>query len=201
MELQRLFLMAALSSTLAGEVRAQEPAAPPSFRLPAGARVRVSVGGDRPVEALLARQDESGVALVFPSESPLVPPSEMVIPSASIARLEMSLGKKRHALIGALVGAVALGLTGLSDPVDTSENCTATSSTACSRAEAIGIAAVAGALIGGVAGHLVQTERWTPVALDAIAPPPPTARETHAAPGGATVPARDGGPLRLSFRF
>jgi len=201
MDLRRVFLLTALSSTLAGEIRAQEPTAPPAFRMPAGARVRVSVGGDRPVEALLARQDARGVALVFPSENPFVPPSEMVIPATSIARLEMSLGKKRHALLGAAVGAVVLGLTGLSDPVDTSENCDYASYAPCSRAEAIVVAALAGAAIGGVVGHFVQTERWAPVALGAVATTPPTADEIHAAPGGATVHAPGAPPLRLSLRF
>lgn len=201
MDLRRLLLVTALGSTLAGELRAQEPPPPAPFRLPVGARVRASLAGDRPIEALLARHDETGVTLAFPGENPLAPRSEMAIPAASIERLEMSLGKKRHAWLGAAIGAVVIGLTGLSDPVDTSESCTYASDTPCSRADAVVVAALAGAAIGGVVGHFVQTERWAPVALDALAPAPPSAREIRSAPGGATVPERGAGPLRLSVRF
>ena len=141
------------------------------------------------------------MTLAFPGEGPLAPPTEMAVPTASIERMELSLGKKRHALVGALVGAVVIGLTGFSDPIDTSGNCSYESSAPCSRGEAVVIAALAGAAIGGVVGHFVQTERWTPVALDALAPLPPSASEIRSAPGGATVSDRGPAPLRLSFRF
>jgi hypothetical protein len=193
-------ILAGLLGLLAADALAQSPA-PPAFTLPVGARVRVFAADHRGIEAYLSRHDEAGLTLAFPGESPFAPPIEMAVPATSITRLEMSLGKKRHGLIGAVVGAVVIGLTGFSDPIDTSGNCDYQSSAPCSRAEAVVIAALAGALLGGAVGHCVQTERWAPVALDAMAPVPPTARETHAAPGGATVPARDAAPLRLSFRF
>ena len=201
MERRAMFGMAILSAALAAEALAQDAPAPPPFRLPPGARVRVFTAGDRPVEGRLANQDASGVTLAFPNEDPFQPPAVIAFPAGSIQRLEISLGKKRHTLVGALIGAVAFGATGFSDPVDTSGSCGYDSSQPCSRAEAVVVATVAGALIGGVVGHLVQTERWTPVALDAALPVPPTARDIRSAPGGAAIPAPSDPPVRLSFRF
>ena len=188
-----------LLGLLAADALAQSPP-PPALRLPAGARVRVFAGGHGGIEAYLSRHDDTSVTLAFPGESPLAPPTEMAVPTASIERMDMSLGKRRHAWLGAAVGAVVVGLTGFWDPIDTSGNCYE-SGAPCSRGEAVVIAALAGAAMGGVVGHFVQTERWTPVALDALAPLPPSAREIRSAPGGATVSDRGPAPLRLSFRF
>jgi hypothetical protein len=201
MERRTVFVMAVLGAALAAEALAQDAPAPPPFRLPPGARVRVFTASNRPVEGRLASHDVSGVILAFPNEDPFEPPSAMAFPAGSIQRLEISLGRKRHTLVGALIGAVALGAAGFSDPVDTSASCGYDSRQPCSRAEAVVIGAVAGALIGGVVGHLVQTERWAPVALGAIAPPPLTARELRSAPGGPAIAAPGDPPVRLSFRF
>jgi hypothetical protein len=201
MERRTVFVMAVLGAALAAEALAQGAPAPPPFRLPPGARVRLLTAGNRPVEGRLAGQDVSGVTLALPSEDPFEPPSAMAFPAGSIRRLEISLGRKRHTLVGALIGAVALGATGFSDPVNTSGSCDYDSSQPCSRAEAVVIASLGGALLGGMVGHLVQTERWTPVALDAAFPPPPTARDIRSAPGGPAIPAPADPPVRLSFRF
>ncbi|HEX9188819.1 MAG TPA: hypothetical protein VGB87_17185 [Vicinamibacteria bacterium] len=201
MERRTVLVMAILGAALAAEALAQGAPAPPPFRLPPGARVRVFTAGNRPVEGRLAGQDLSGVTLAFPSEDPFQPPAAMAFPAGSIQRLEISLGRKRHTLVGALIGAVALGVTGFSDPVDTSGSCDLDSNQPCSRAEAVIIASLGGALLGGVVGHFVQSERWTPVALDAAFAAPPTARELRSAPGGPASPAPSDPPVRLSFRF
>ncbi len=198
MGLARLLFATVLGSVLAGEAGAQEP---PALRLPPGARVRVSTPEGGSVVALLAGHDDRSVTLALPPENPLAPPPALVVPVDSIRRMELSLGKKRHALIGAAVGAVLLGLTGFSDPVDTSETCGPSSSMPCSRGEAVAVAVLAGALVGGVVGSFVQTERWVPVALDTIAPSPPRASEIRSAPGGPGAPERGASPLRLSVRF
>jgi len=193
-------LLAGLLGLLAADALAQSPA-PPALRLPAGARVRVFAAGQGGIEAYLSRHDDASVTIAFPGEGPLAPPTEMAVPTASIERMEMSLGKKRHGWLGAAIGTLVFGLTGFSDPIDTSASCNSSSSAPCSRAEAVVIAALAGAAMGGVVGHFVQTERWTPVALDALAPLPPSTSEIRSAPGGATVSDRGPAPLRLSFRF
>jgi len=162
--------LAAALAALAGEALAQTGPEPPPLRLPMGARVRLTTRDGARMVALLARHDAGSVTLVFTPENPFVPPPELVVPAGSIDRLELSLGKKRHALLGAALGAVLLGLTGFSDPIDTSDDCGGYSDQPCSRAEAVAIAVVAGAAIGGVVGHFVKTERWTPVALDALGP-------------------------------
>jgi hypothetical protein len=199
MRINTQFLVGLLG-LLTADALAQSPV-PPALRLPAGARVRVFAAGHGGIEAYLSRHDDASVTLAFPGEGPLAPPTEMEVPAASIERMEMSLGKKRHGWLGAAIGAVVVGLTGFSDPIDTSGNCDYQSSAPCSRAEAVVIAALAGAAMGGVVGHFVQTEQWTPVALDALAPLPPSASEIRSAPGGATVSDRGPAPLRLSFRF
>jgi hypothetical protein len=192
--------LAGLLGFLAADALAQSPAPSPLF-LPPGARVRVFAAGHGGIEAYLSRHDDASVTLAFPAESPFAPPTEMAVPAASIERMELSLGKKRHAWLGAAIGAIVVGLTGFSDPIDTSGNCGYESSAPCSRGEAVVVAALAGAAMGGMVGHLVQTERWTPVPLDALAPLPPSTSEIRSAPGGATVSDRGPAPLRLSFRF
>ncbi len=198
MALARLLFATVLGSVLAGEAGAQEP---PALRLPTGARVRISTAEGGSVVALLAGHDDRSVTLALSPENPLAPPPALVVPADSIRRMEVSLGKERHALIGAAVGAVLLGLTGFSDPVDTSESCGPTSGMPCSRGEAVAVAVVAGAVVGGLVGSFVQTERWVPVALDTLAPSPPSAREIRSAPGAAGAPDRVAAPLRLSVRF
>jgi hypothetical protein len=187
--------LAAALAAFAGEALAQPGPEPPPLRLPMGARVRLTTRDGARMVALLARHDAGSVALVFPPENPLVPPPELVVPAGSINRLELSLGKKRHAVLGAALGAVLIGLTGFSDPIDTSDDCGDNpydySAQPCSRAEAVAIAVVAGAEIGGVAGHFVKTERWTPVALDALGPSAGNSGrirpEVRASAGGVSV--------------
>jgi len=194
----RLLFATVLGSVLAGAAGAQEP---PALRLPTGARVRLFTPEGGSVVALLAGHDDRSVTLALPPENPLAPPPEMVVPADSIRRMEVSLGKKRHALIGAALGAVLLGLTGFSDPVDTSDNCGPSSTAPCSRGEAVAAAVLGGAIVGGLVGSFVQTERWVPVALDTLAPSPPSAREIRSAPGAASAPDRVATPLQLSVRF
>jgi hypothetical protein len=194
-----LILVACSVGWVAGATAQETPAEAP-HQLPAGAEVRIHQGRSW-TRVYLARQEGTNLVLAFPGIHPLAPPTELAVPLSSVDRLEIHAGKKRHTLLGAAVGAVVLGLASMSDPVDTSESCGYQSSQPCSRGEAIAVGALAGALLGGVVGRLVETDQWAPVAREAIVPSPPTAAELRAAPGGPTVPDGPRPPTRWTLRF
>jgi len=136
-----------------------------------------------------------------PSAIPFGPAIEFTIPRVSVFRVEVYAGGKRYAKLGALIGAVAFGLVGLREPINQSPDCTSYSDQACSRGEAVLIDALAGALLGAMVGQAVKTEQWTSMPVSALAPPPPSLAEVHAAPGGASVKAPAAAPVHLTLRF
>ena len=76
----------------------------------------------------------------------------------------------RPALLG-----VALGATVELDPAPLCEGGDVhyvSETYICSRGEAIAYSVVGSGLLGVGIGALIKTDRWTPVALDALAPPP-----------------------------
>jgi hypothetical protein len=194
-----LILVACSVGWVAGATAQETPGDAP-HRLPAGAQVRIHQGGSW-TRAYLARQEGTNLVLALPGIHPLAPPAELAVPLSSVDRLEIHVGKKRHALLGAAIGAVVLGLAGMSDPVDTSKGCSYQSPQPCSRAEAIAVGTLGGALLGAIVGRLVETDQWAPVARDAIIPAPPTSAELRAAPGGPTVPGGPRPPVRWTLRF
>jgi hypothetical protein len=115
--------------------------------------------------------------------------------------VELHVGQKRHTWTGALIGAVAMGLTGIWEPVDTSESCSSSSMAFCSRAEAVAVTAMAGAVLGGLVGHVIKTDQWTPVAMEALAAMPPTPSEIREAPGAPALTAGLKTLVRVSVRF
>lgn len=81
------------------------------------------------------------------------------IPLASITAVDRSVGSRRQWLIGLLAG-VGVGLTaGATAPVE-ANNCGSTSSSFCSRREAIGFTVLAGAGLGAAVGALVKSTQW-----------------------------------------
>jgi len=161
---------------LAAPAFPQEPP-PPIGPLPIGpgARVRLTqVGGGR-LQGFLAGSAPGSLTLALPSDNPLAPVQRLEVPLASLTRVELSTGKRNFAWVGALIGAVVIGATGFSDPVDESPGCGSYyySTEPCSRGEAVAIAVVAGALVGGAVGFFIKQERWTPVAIEALGAPPP----------------------------
>src|SRR5512139_1945500 len=125
------------------------PRVPAPLRLPEGARVRVSgAGRGEPVQGMLVRGDSRRVTLALPGPSPYAPPSEITLRVEPTTRVELFAGRKRHAWLGAAIGAVAFGLVGVGEPIDPSTCNEYNSTTFCSRGEAIAISALAGALIG-----------------------------------------------------
>jgi len=159
-----LILLALSLLVPAHEVVAQEPA---RLRLPQGARVRVTTATPGAgIQGILVRSDERRLTLALPGPSPYAPPSELTLRIEPTTRVELYAGSRRHTWLGAVIGGVAMGLTGIGAPIDPNTCNDFYSSSFCSRGEAIAVSALAGALIGGTIGHFVQTDRWsTPIAV------------------------------------
>ena len=176
MKARCLALFLAVLGTGAPVALAQGPPTPPPLRLPSGVRVRVwtySLAGQR-IEGTLLGADSSAVTLVPKSDQPLVA-GELKLPAADVTRLDVALGKKRHWWQGAVIGAVlglAMAFTDDVDPV----LCEVNENVLCSRSEALLVYGLTSTAIGAGVGALIKTDRWTPVALDALGPPVREAR-------------------------
>jgi len=190
MRIRCLSLVAGLLAAGA-QAATQEPPEPPPLRLPSGVRARLWARGlgARSLAGTLVAADAGAVTLVPKGAAPLAA-VELSVPAADVTRLELALERKRHGWEGLLIGAVAGVIVGFTDPVDPML-CRLNQNVSCSRAGAVGTYAVGFAAIGGVIGALVQTDRWTPVALDALSSPPPPAPRAGRAPLS----------LRLAVRF
>lgn len=172
MSFARLLVVAAVLGA-AASAQAQTADEPPGLTLPMGARVRlqtVAVSGSW-VKGMLVSADTATISLV-PEGAPPIGANQLRLPSTSIARFEMLTGQKRQWLPGLLVG-VAVGLlvgaTAEVDPVA----CEYDLDYECSRGAAYATYGIGFAALGAGIGALVKTDRWTPVALDALAAPPP----------------------------
>lgn len=192
----RLPLVVALLGLAASEAAAQQAPQPPALELPAGARVRLQTRASGAwINGTLASADSGSISIV-PEDAPPLGANQLRLPAASVTRLELVTGKKRQWLPGLLIGAglgVAMGLTMDVDPA----RCQFDDNYFCSRGSAV--AAIGGtvAAIGTGVGALIRKDVWTPVALDALGPPP--VRVTRANLGLRAVPGGVG--LTLSVRF
>jgi hypothetical protein len=184
-----LFVLAILSGLSPGALPlAQEPPQPPALRLPLGARVRVRTA-EAPggwIQGTLVSASSAGVGLL-PDGAPPIVGSEFRLPREAVARLELATGKKRHWLHGLIIGAaagLAMGAAFDVDPV----RCEFDDNYFCSRGEAVAASGFAVGGIGALVGSLVKTDVWTPVAMDALAPPAPAAGrlepQLRVVPGG-----------------
>ncbi len=199
MDLRNTLLLVVAGSAMSTGVVAQERLAPPEFQLSTGARVRMSVKGAR-VEGYLAGRDGESVRLALPGENPLAP-TEIAVPLSTATHLELHVGQKRHTKMGAILGAVVMGLAGFWDPVDSGPSCQEATGPACSRVEAVAIGALAGAMLGGVVGHAIKTDQWAPASREMLVRMPPTPEEIRRAPGGSRVPVGRAIPAGVSVRF
>ncbi len=167
---------------------AQPTAEPALLKLPMGARVRVRTlaAPGYWMKGVLVSADSASVALV-PENAPPLGANQLVVPSASVTRFELATGKKRQWLYGLVIGAavgVALGFTDDVDPVV----CEFNENVLCSRKDALLTYGFGSAATGVLIGAFVKKDRWTPVVLDALAPPPPRVSglspHLRALPGG-----------------
>jgi len=151
------------------------------------------------MKGVLVGADSASIALV-PESSPPLGAGQLVVPTASVGRFELHTGSKRHWLQGLIAGlavGVAVGLTADVDSVACNSADSyfgGSSGYYCSRGEAIAISMTATGGLGAGVGALVKTDRWTPVALDALAPPP--ARVSGVVPH---LRARPGGGAELGL--
>ena len=171
----RLGLVHVLCVAAAATASAQPAADPAALRLPTGAKVRLrtQTAPQSWVKGYLASADAASIAFA-PEGAPPIGASEMRLPTESVTRLELATGSKRHWLVGLAAGVVvgtALGFAFDVDPVA----CKYDQSYFCSRGEAVAGGAIGFGLIGAGAGALVRTDRWTPVALEALGPAVPRA--------------------------
>ena len=149
----------------AATARAQEgTASSAGHSLAAGSRVRLLVGPE-PVElqGVVLNVDDKNLTLAPDARVPVK------VRLDAIERLEVSVGRKRNALRGLVIGGVSMGLLGLTFSVDP-EDCGSDSANFCSRAEAVGAGALTGALLGSVIGGLIQTEQWMPLGVEVQRP-------------------------------
>jgi hypothetical protein len=177
---------------------AQAATEPPLLRLPMGARVRLQTAAAPGswMRGILVNADSATIALV-PENAPPLGANQLVVPSASVGRFELQTGSKRHWLYG-LAAGVALGLVlGATSEVDPVA-CEYDYNYECSRGEALAIYGVGMGAVGAGIGALIKTDKWTPVALDALAPPP--ARVSGIAPRLRALP-RGGLELGLAVGF
>ncbi len=145
---------------------------PPPFQLPAGAKVRLTstiLPGGVVVGRIGSSTDDAlGLVLPGPDDSPFGTP--VLVPRASVTRIQVSLGYKRHTLQGAILGAVAGAALGAAWEVDPATCDSYSSDTFCSRGEAVAAGSLGFAVIGALVGHIVKTERWQNVSVEALAP-------------------------------
>jgi hypothetical protein len=176
---------------VAGPARAQEVPEPPALEIPVGSRVRLQtrVAPDSWLEGVLVTADTRSISLV-PKGAPPLGDNQLRLPSEAVARLEVVTGRKRQWLPGLLIGAAAGVAMGFGMDVDP-ERCAFDDNDFCSRGGAV--AAIGGTFagIGAVVGAFITKDVWTPVALDALGPPPGkeawAGLRLRAVPGGVAV--------------
>ncbi len=89
----------------------------------------------------------------------------------NVTRLEVHRGRKSHARMGAVVGAIALGGFGAAfQPLSGSHegDCSRSDTICLGRGASAAIGAAVGGLFGAVVGALIKTERWEEVPLDRL---------------------------------
>jgi hypothetical protein len=165
-------VLAVILGVPASGALAQPAVEPALLQLPMGARARVQTTAAQGswMRGVLVGADSASVGIV-PEEAPPLGANQLRLPMSHVTRFELKTGSKRQWLRGLIVGVaagVALGSAIEVDPVA----CTYDNNYECSRGAALALGGATFGAIGAGVGALVKTERWTPVALDALAPPP-----------------------------
>ena len=181
-------LLAPAAGAGAQESAPPRPPVPPPFQIPSGTKVRLSStalpGGV--VEGRVGSSTDEALGLVLPGPADAPFGTPVLVPRSSVTRLQVSVGYRRYTLHGAALGALAGAAAGAAWEVDPATCDSYSSDTFCSRGEAVAIGALSFAAIGALVGHLVKTERWQNVSVEALAPP----RSSSGGGRGPTVGAR-----------
>lgn len=128
-----------------------EPEYPPAFA--PGTRARASlVGENGTVVGTVVSVDADFLTLVTENQR------SVSLPRDDVAKLEISTGRKGHALWGALIGAGAGALIGLAEGADdcVGDECY-------TRGENVAYGALGAGMIGALVGALYRTDRWVTV--------------------------------------
>ena len=160
---------------------------PPAFQIPPGAKVRLAstaLPGGFVVGRVTSSTDAALGLTVAGDESPFTG-TPILIPRASVTRAEVSLGRHSYWKVAALFGAMAGAAGGAAATIDPATCDSYSSDTFCSRGEAIGISAAAGALLGGLVGAVIKTEKWQKVSVEVLAPRSSAGRAAPRGRGGA----------------
>ncbi len=146
--------------TFATLAAAQEPSSSPvASVLTTGSRIRVlSTAFPSRLQGAVVEVDDKQVTLNPDGGSPLK------VPLQSVMRMEVSLGRRRNALKGMLIGALSFGALGLTAPVDPND-CGEGTDNLCSHGEGLAAGALVGAGLGARIGALIKSERWGPIAI------------------------------------
>jgi hypothetical protein len=169
-----LSLALTLTASSAHAQKAPNALAPePVLTLPLGAKVRLQsqASPGHWMRGVLVRADSASVAIV-PEGAPPLGANQLSLATASVGRFELKSGSQRHWLWGLAAGAalgLVMGATTDVDPVA----CEYDDNYECSRGEALASYALGAAALGAGVGALIKTDRWTPLALDGLAPPAP----------------------------
>ncbi len=205
MRLKPALILALVLGVPAADALAQSAVQPPQaagepvlLTLPMGSRVRLqtTAAPGAWVKGILVNADSASIALV-PENAPPLGANQLRVPSASVGRFELRIGGKRHWLYGLAAGValgVAVGFSADVDPVA----CEFDYDYMCSRGEALAYGVFGMGAVGAGVGALIKTDKWTPVALDALAPPAP--RVSGLAPRLRALP-RGGVELAVAFGF
>jgi hypothetical protein len=119
------------------------------------------------------------------------------VPVASITALETSVGRRRHWLRGAAIGAMVgllVGLTAKLEPTLDRESMAVLGDVCfgfqgfCSRGEAVRTLLPSFALLGSGIGALIKTDRWSDIALNATPPPAESGRLHQGSSSERTAP-------------
>src|SRR5262245_47512580 len=130
-----------------------------------GSRVRLQAPSvlEGRIEGLVLDADDH-VLLVGSDHGP-----PLRIPRDAVARLEVSTGRRGHAVQGTLIGGAIGGLA--FGVIDEDEYCVEyydPTETCPNRAQMIGIGIIGGAAWGLLIGHLVKGDRWSKVPLERV---------------------------------
>jgi hypothetical protein len=198
MNLSRTLVVVAIAASPV--VAAGQPAPQPEpLRLPVGSRVRLQTATTPGswTRGVLTSADSSSVSLV-PEDAPVLGENRLSLATESLSRLELRTGSKRHWLVGLLAGAALGAVVGATAEIDPDTCDSYYSSTFCSRGQAYAAGILIMGGIGAGVGALVKTDRWMPVAIDALGPPAP--RVSGVTPRLRATP-RGGVELALAFGF
>jgi hypothetical protein len=154
--------------------KATEGESPPARREAAagGVRVRVTTARGRKAEGsirgtLVALNDDLMTVLIDEGRGS----APLQIPIRTVSKVEVSRGRKGHALVGAIAGLLGGAAVGVAfAPAGGSAGCTV-DRPYCGESLTPGAALAAAAVglpLGALVGHLIRTEQWSPVDVHAL---------------------------------